>query len=80
MQRPKVGQKQGHGKYWLLLVISYPTLYCANMTAMDGGVSSTSGSDTACSAAAFSITFGIKTLEEFLVGLVFALVFKNYQV
>ena len=50
------------------------------MTAMEGGVSSTSGADTACSAVEFSIAYGIKTLEEFLVGLVFALVFKNYQV
>mgnify|MGYP001794502152 CR=1 FL=1 len=80
MQRPKVGQKQGHRKNWLLLVISYPTLYCAHMTAMESGVSSTSGADTACSAVAFAIAYGIKTLEEFLVGLVFALVFKNYQV
>ena len=50
------------------------------MFAMEGGVSSTSGADTACSAVEFSIAYGIKTLEEFLVGLVFALVFKNYQV
>ena len=61
-------------------IIPHFIVCCANMTAMEGGVSSTSGADTACSAVAFSIVYGIKTLEEFLVGLVFALVFKNYQV
>ena len=60
-------------------IIPHFTLCCANMFAREGGVSSTSGADTACSAVAFSIVYGIKTLEEFLVGLVFALVFKNYQ-
>ena len=61
-------------------IIPHFIVCCANMTAMDGGVSSTSGADTACSAVAFSIAYGIKTLEEFLVGLAFALVFKNNQV
>ena len=50
------------------------------MTAMEGGVGSASGADTARSAVEFFVAYGIKTLEEFLVGLVFALVFKNYQV
>ena len=60
------------GAWEILAVASYIIPHfivcCANMTAMEGGVSSTSGADTACSAVVFSIAYSIKALKKFLVG------------